>query len=128
MQPLEPIFPPGQFRAKAPLSPAVKVGNMLFISGIPPYDAEGKVAEGDFKTQMNQVMSTITSLLKEAGSDWSRVAKVNVLLTRREDFEEMNRIYAAHFPDGNYPARTTAIVYSLPRANFLLEIEAIAVL
>jgi enamine deaminase RidA (YjgF/YER057c/UK114 family) len=40
----------------------------------------------------------------------------------------MNRIYAAHFPDGKYPARTTAIVYSLPRPNFLLEIECVAVL
>jgi len=128
MQPLEQIFPPGQFEVKAPLSPAVKVGNMLFISGIPPYDAEGKLAVGDFTAQMNQTMETITAILKEAGTDWSRVAKVNVLLTRREDFEEMNRIYAAHFPDGKYPARTTAIVYSLPRANFLLEIEAIAVL
>ncbi len=128
MTPLEHIHPPGQFRVKAPLSPAVKVGNLLYVSGIPAYDEAGAIAVGDFTAQMTQVMRTITGILKEAGGDWSRVAKVNVLLTRREDFEEMNRIYAAHFPDGNYPARTTAIVYSLPRPNFLLEIECVAVL
>jgi reactive intermediate/imine deaminase len=128
MEPLQHIFPPGQFRVKAPLSPAVKVGNLLFVSGIPAYDAEGRLAVGDFPAQMRQVMASITGILAEAGADWDRVAKVNVLLTRREDFEEMNRIYAEHFPDGNYPARTTAIVYSLPRPNFLLEIECIAVL
>ena len=128
MTPLEHIQPADQFKVRAPLSPAVKCGNMLWISGIPAYDAEGKLAVGDFTAQMNQVMANITGILKEAGGDWSRVTKVNVFLTRREDFEEMNRIYAAHFPDGKYPARTTCIVYSLPRPNFLLEIECVAVL
>ncbi|MBY0337613.1 MAG: RidA family protein [Acetobacteraceae bacterium] len=128
MTPIERIHPPGQHKVAAPLSPAVRAGNMLWISGIPAYDAQGKLAVGDFTAQMNQVMANITGILKEAGADWSRVTKVNVFLTRREDFEEMNRIYAAHFPDGNYPARTTCIVYSLPRPNFLLEIECTAVL
>ncbi len=128
MPPIEPVFPPDQFRAKAPLSPAVKAGGLLFVSGIPAYDAEGKLAVGDFTAQMTQTMANITGILEAAGIDWSRVAKVNVLLTRREDFEEMNRIYAAHFPGGTYPARTTAIVYSLPRPNFLLEIECVATL
>jgi reactive intermediate/imine deaminase len=128
MTPLERIQPADQFKVAAPLSPAVKVGNLLYVSGIPAYDENGKLAIGDFTAQMTQVMKSITGILKEAGGDWSRVVKVNVLLTRREDFEEMNRIYAAHFPDGKYPARTTAIVYSLPRPNFLLEIECVAVL
>ncbi|MBB3898341.1 MULTISPECIES: RidA family protein [Roseococcus] len=128
MTPLEHIFPEGEFKVSAPLSPAVRCGNQLWISGIPAYDAEGKLAVGDFTAQMNQVMAIITKILKEAGAGWDRVVKVNVFLTRREDFEEMNRIYAAHFPDGKYPARTTCIVYSLPRPNFLLEIECTAVL
>ena len=126
--PLEHISVEGQWKVAAPLSPAVKVGNLLFISGIPAYDEHGRIAVGDFPAQMKQTMATITGILESVGAGWDRVAKVNVLLTRREDFEEMNHIYAAHFPDGKYPARTTAIVYSLPRPNFLLEIEAVAVL
>jgi 2-iminobutanoate/2-iminopropanoate deaminase len=128
MEPLEHIFPEGQHKVAAPLSPAVKVGNLLFISGIPAYAADGTLAVGDFTAQMTQTMANITGILAAAGAGWDRVAKVNVLLTRREDFAEMNRIYAEHFPEGKYPARTTAIVYSLPRPNFLLEIECIAVL
>jgi len=128
MTPLEPIFPAGQFRVKAPLSPAMRAGNLLFVSGIPAYDAEGRLARGDFTAQMTQTMASTTGILETVGAGWDRVAKVNVLLTRREDFEEMNRIYAAHFPSGVYPARTTAIVQSLPRPNFLLEIECVAVL
>lgn len=126
--PLEHVFPENQFRVSAPLSPAVKAGNMLFISGIPAYDAAGKLAVGDFPAQMRQTMANIDGILAAAGAGWDRVAKVNVLLTRREDFAEMNRIYAERFPDGKYPARTTAIVYSLPRPDFLLEIECTAVL
>jgi reactive intermediate/imine deaminase len=128
MTPLERVFPPGQHKVGAPLSPAVKAGNLLFVSGIPAYDSAGTLAVGDFTAQMTQVMSNVTAILTAAGAGWDRVAKVNVFLTRREDFAEMNRIYAAHFPDGHYPARTTAIVYSLPRPDFLLEIECTAVL
>lgn len=44
MTPLEHIQPADQFKVKAPLSPAVKCGNMLWVSGIPAYDAEGRLA------------------------------------------------------------------------------------
>jgi 2-iminobutanoate/2-iminopropanoate deaminase len=56
------------------------------------------------------------------------VVKTNVLLTRRADFADMNRIYLTYFDHGKYPARTTAIISSLPRPDALLEIECEAVL
>ena len=40
----------------------------------------------------------------------------------------MNRVYAGYFPSGNYPARTTLCVASLPHPDFLLEIECVAAL
>ncbi|CAH0441635.1 RidA family protein [Ralstonia pseudosolanacearum] len=58
---------------------------------------------------------------------WDRVVKVNVFLARREDFTEMNRIYAAHVQPGKYPARTTAVT-PLPNPDCLLEIECVATL
>ena len=128
MTPLEYIHPEGQHTLSAPLSPAIKVGNSVYVSGIPGYDDAGNLAIGDFTAQMTQVMANIAKILAASGTDWSRVVKANVFLTRREDFAEMNRIYASHFPAGKFPARTTAIVYSLPRADFLLEIECVAVL
>lgn len=126
MTALERIRVPGHHAVPSPITPAVRVGDLLFVSGIPAFDAEGRIAVGDFPAQMRQVMRNVGEILAEAGTGWPHVAKVNILLTRREDFEEMNRLYAEHFPDGAYPARTTAIVYSLPRPNFLLEIECVA--
>jgi enamine deaminase RidA (YjgF/YER057c/UK114 family) len=51
------------------------------------------------------------------------VVKVNVFLVRRQDFADMNRMYASYFPDGRYPVRTTTVVSALPQPDFHLEIE-----
>ena len=77
---------------------------------------------------MTQVMENLSRVLKSAGVDWSRVVKINVLLTSAGDFAEMNLIYGSYFADGKYPARTTVIVSGLPHPDFLLEIECEAVL
>lgn len=125
--PIEYLHAEGRQVPPVPITPAVKTGNLLFVSGIPAIDKNGKLAANDFPAQMNQVMDHITDLLKSAGVGWDRVVKVNVYLARREDFKEMNRIYAAHFQAGKYPARTTAIT-PLPSPDFLLEIDCVAVL
>jgi len=124
--PLEFIHVEGQFAIPVPLSPAVRAGNLVFVSGIPAYDKNGKLAVNDFPAQMKQVMDSITGILKAAGVGWNRVVKVNVYITRREDFKEMNRIYASYFPDGKFPARTTAVT-PLPNPDFMLEIDCVAV-
>jgi 2-iminobutanoate/2-iminopropanoate deaminase len=110
-----------------PVSQAVKVGRLVFVSGTPAFDGGGKLAVGDFPAQMKQVMDNVTATLKASGADWDRVVKTNVLLIRASDFAEMNRIYASYFPDGKYPARTTVAVAGLPHPDFLLEMECEAV-
>jgi len=124
---IEYIQPEGQAMGP-PFSPAVKVGKLVFVSGIPALDANGKIAVGDFPAQMKQVMENISGILKSAGTGWDHVVKTNILLVRRDDFKEMNQIYASYFPSKKYPARTTAVVASLPNPDFLLEIECIAAL
>jgi reactive intermediate/imine deaminase len=119
----EPLEYVGKPVRGIPVSSAVKVGKSIFVSGMPAFDADGKLAVGDFPTQMKQVMDNLTGVLKAAGTDWSRVVKTNVLLMRARDFGEMNRIYSSYFPDGRYPARTTVVVAGLPHPDFLLEIE-----
>jgi 2-iminobutanoate/2-iminopropanoate deaminase len=111
-----------------PVSTAVRVGKAIFVSGMPAFDASGKLAVGDFPAQMKQVMDNLTRVLNSAGADWSRVVKTNVLLMRASDFAEMNRVYGSYFADGKYPARTTMIVAGLPHPDFLLEIECEAIL
>ena len=111
-----------------PVSQAVKVGKLLFVSGMPPFGEGGKIAVGDFPAQMKQVMENLSGVLKSSGAGWDRVVRTTVYLTRFQDFTEMNRVYAAYFPSGNFPARTTVVISALPHPDFLLEIECEAVL
>jgi 2-iminobutanoate/2-iminopropanoate deaminase len=111
-----------------PVSQAVKVGKLVFVSGTPGYGIDRKVAVGDFSAQMKQVMENVAAILKTSGADWNRVAKTTVFLVRPDDFAQMHEIYAQSCPDGKFPARTTVVVSSLPSPDFLIEIEVEAVL
>lgn len=121
-------FGPGDGRHYPPLSLAVRHGNTLYVSGLAPYDAQGRLAVGDFAAQFAQVAANLREVLAAAGSDLTRVLKANVLLTRAGDVAEMNRLYAAVFAAGHRPARTTSVVAALPVPDFLLEIECVAAL
>ena len=111
-----------------PVSQAVKVGKLLFVSGMPPFGEGAKIAVGDFPAQMKQVMESLSGVLKSSGAGWGRVVRTTIYLTRFQDFAEMNKVYATFFPVGNFPARTTVVVSALPHPDFLLEIECEAVL
>ena len=111
--------------SSVPLSHAVKLGNIVFVSGSTPFAKDGSIAKGDFAAQMHQVMANIKEILAAAGSSLDKVAKVNVILIRISDFQAMNAIYRQYFKEGNYPARTT-IEAPLAHPDFLLEIECVA--
>lgn len=121
----EIIRPKGGAAPKVPLSPAVKTGNLVFVSGQPAFYGDRQIARGDFPAQMHQVMKNIQAILQAAGTSLERAVKVNVILVRKSDWEDMNRIYREYFKEGNYPARTT-IVCELANPDFLLEIECVA--
>jgi 2-iminobutanoate/2-iminopropanoate deaminase len=114
-------------RSKSPHSNAVKIGNMIFVSGFPGYDENVQVAKGDFAAQMRQALKHVQSVLEYAGSSIDKIAKVNVYLDRRADFDEMNEIYKEFFGSepSQWPARTT-VEARLPRKDFLLEIDCVA--
>lgn len=118
-------FPPPPGIKAPPLSYAAKVGDLLFVSGIPGFDADGNLSD-DFATQFGFVASTIKRILKEAGTDVSRLVKVNVLLTRASDVAPMNALYAGAFGPPPYPARTTCVIAQLPDPRMLIEIECVA--
>jgi 2-iminobutanoate/2-iminopropanoate deaminase len=115
--------PPG---IKAPpLSYAARVGDLLFVSGIPGFDDHGKLPE-QFEAQFEFVVRTIKQVLKDAGTDIAHLVKVNVLLTRASDVAPMNALYAEAFGPPPYPARTTCVVQALPNPAMLIEIECVA--
>lgn len=115
--------PPG---IKAPpLSYAARVGDLLFVSGIPGFDDHGQLSD-HFETQFGFAVRTIKQVLKDAGTDISHLVKVNVLLTRASDVAPMNALYAGAFGPPPYPARTTCVVHALPNPAMLIEIECVA--
>ena len=120
-------FPPPPNIKAPPLSYATRVGDLLFVSGIPGFDDAGKLSD-DFETQFGFVAATIKRILSEAGTDTSRLVKVNVLLTRASDVAAMNKLYTEAFGPPPYPARTTSVIQALPDPAMLIEIECVAAL
>lgn len=108
-----------------PLSFAARSGDLLFISGIPGFDAEGNLPDG-FEAQFANVVTNIKRILDEAGATLRGLVKVNVLLTRASDVATMNALYAGAFGPAPYPARTTCVVVALPNPAMLIEIEGVA--
>jgi 2-iminobutanoate/2-iminopropanoate deaminase len=124
MSPIQHFPPPPGIKAP-PLSYATRVGDILYVSGIPGFDDNGKLPDS-FEAQFGFVAATIKRVLREAGTDISRLVKVNVLLTRASDVATMNRLYAAAFGPAPYPARTTCVIQALPDPAMLIEIECVA--
>ena len=116
---------PGAPKAMGAYSPALRAGNLLFISGQIPLDpATGALVEGSMAEQAEQVMKNLTAMLAGAGLDFSHVVRTTVFINDMDQFAAMNEVYAKYIVDPP-PARSTVQVARLPR-NVAIEIDAIA--
>jgi 2-iminobutanoate/2-iminopropanoate deaminase len=121
------ISSPDAPKAIGPYSPAVRVGNMLFVSGQVPIDpATGNMIDGDVATQSRRVFENIGALLKAAGAGFDQVVRTTVFLADMNDFARMNDVYGQYFREP-YPARATVQVARLPK-DARVEIDVIAVM
>lgn len=119
------ISSPDAPRAIGPYSPAIRAGQLLFISGQVPIDpSTGDLAGGDIKAQTRRVMDNIGALLKAGGLDFPNVVRTTVFLADMNDFAAMNDVYGTFFVQP-YPARATVQVARLPQ-DARVEIDAIA--
>ncbi|MFO7546427.1 MAG: RidA family protein [Trueperaceae bacterium] len=111
--------------SSAPLSPGLKVGRTIFVSGQVPRTPEGTVVAGGVAAQTERVLDNIEAVLNEAGATMADVVKTTVILPQvKRDFAAMNEIYARRFPDPK-PSRTT--LGADLAIDILVEIEAIAI-
>lgn len=121
------IAAPGAPKAIGPYSPAIRAGNLLFLSGQIPIDpASGALVDGDIAAQTEQVMRNICALLDAAGAGVEHLVRTTVFLADMNEFTAMNKCYAKFLVDPP-PARATVQVARLPR-DVRVEIDAIAVL
>ncbi len=113
--------------AIGPYSQAVIINNMVYTSGVIPINPEdGTIVEGDIKKQAERVLKSLSALLKDSGSDLTKVVKTTVFIKNMEDFPLINEVYASYFTE-NYPARSCVEVARLPK-DVLIEVEAVAYL
>jgi len=121
------VTAPDAPKAMGAYSPAIKAGNLLFISGQIPVDpTTGNLIQGDIAAQADQVMRNLTALLRAGGASFTNVVRTTVYLADMNDFAGMNEVYSRYIVDPP-PARATVQVARLPR-DVKIEIDAIAVL
>ena len=121
------VTAPDAPKAMGAYSPAIKAGNLLFISGQIPVDpTTGNLIQGDIAAQADQVMRNLTALLRAASASFTNVVRTTVYLADMNDFAAMNEVYSRYIVDPP-PARATVQVARLPR-DVKIEVDAIAVL
>ena len=103
-------------------SQAVRLGDLIFVSGQLGVCPEGGLADG-FAGQTRQAIENIATVLQAAGSALSLVAKVNIFVTDFSRLGEMNEVYREYFT--HRPAKTTVEIARLDR-NAMIEIEVVA--
>jgi len=113
-------------KAIGPYSPAVRAGQLVFISGQVPIDpSTGNLIDGDIAAQTRRALDNLGALLKAAGLSYANVVRTTVFLADMNDFSAMNQAYATFFSEP-YPARSTVQVSRLPK-DARVEIDVIAV-
>jgi len=121
------VSAPNAAKPIGPYSPAIRAGNLLFISGQVGFDpTTGALIDGGISAQTDQVMRNIGALLEAAGTDFAHVVRTTVFLADMGEFAAMNAVYARYVVDPP-PARSTVQVAALPR-NARVEIDVIAVI
>jgi 2-iminobutanoate/2-iminopropanoate deaminase len=112
-------------KAAGPYSQAVKVGNLLFISGQIPVEAQsGNLVREGVELQTQQVIENIGAILHSEGLSFENVVKTTLYIRNMQDFDAINKIYAEYFQEGP-PARACVEVTRLP-GDVGIEMEAVA--
>jgi 2-iminobutanoate/2-iminopropanoate deaminase len=114
------VVAPEGTRPSPTLSPAIRVGDLLFLSGKLP-------ARGDstIEAQTKSALESMNPVLAAGGTSSANIVKCTVFLVDVKDFAGMNKAYAEYFPK-DPPARSTVVVAALVTPGAKLEVECVA--
>lgn len=102
-------------------------GRTVYISGQIAQDAQGNaVGVGNFEAQVRQVFDNIKALVEEAGGSMDHIVKITTFLTRLDEYAVFSRVRGEYF-SGPKPASSTVKVAGLISDEYLIEVEAVAV-
>lgn len=108
-----------------PFSEAVRVGNMLYLSGKLGTDGSSGLVAGGIKAETKQTMENIGRVLERSGSSFDQVVKCTVMLADMSDWGAMNEVYVTFFAPDRRPARSALGVNGLA-LGARVEIECLA--
>ena len=114
----------GQAEPISHYTDAVRFGDLLFVSGVAPFDESGAVVGEDVVAQTRQVFENLEAVLTAAGAGLADVLKVTVYLTDVDDRTRINPVGQEYFGD-HRPASTLIGVAALAVPEMLVEIEAV---
>jgi 2-iminobutanoate/2-iminopropanoate deaminase len=117
-------FRPAPGPALGPFSEAVRVGNLLFLSGAIGTDSTGTLVKGGITAEAKQVIENVKTALARNGLTMDRVVKCTVFLADIAEWPAFNTVYATYFP-GPKPARSALGGVQLVRGA-RVELECIA--
>ena len=104
-----------------PFSDAVRVGDVLYLSGQIGIGSDGKLPD-TIEAQTKQAMDNVGAVLKHAGLGYDRIFHCTAFLSDMKNWPAFNKVYVSYFPDGQMPARSAFGANGLA-LGALLEIE-----
>jgi enamine deaminase RidA (YjgF/YER057c/UK114 family) len=107
-------------------SRAVRVGNVVHVSGTGPVLPEGGCPDGPF-AQTQRAFEIAVQALRDLGGDVEHVVRTRMFMTRAEDWEEIGRAHGTFFGEVR-PAATMVVIKELLDPAWLIEVEVEAVL
>ncbi|MCK4240709.1 MAG: RidA family protein [Candidatus Atribacteria bacterium] len=111
--------------AIGPYSSALKIGNLVFVSGQLPVDPViGEIIKGEIEAQTRRSLENLKAVLESYSISMENVVKTTIFLKDMNNFSRINKIYGKYFT-GQFPARSCVEVSRLPK-DADIEIEAIA--
>lgn len=110
--------------AVGPYSQGIRAGDLIFVSGQLPANAEGVLIIDDIAAATRHTLENVNAVLSAAGAQMNDVVKATVFLTDMGDFSAMNKVYGEFFSEP-FPARACIEVAALPKGA-KVEIEVIA--
>lgn len=123
----EPIFPNDNWPARLTFSPAVRVGNLVFLSGTTATDATGNiVGPGDIVAQTRHIFQKFSVVLESVGGSLANIVETTDYVLSLDDYRKTADVRRELFKGPPWPAATGVVVSGLVRPEALIEIKGIA--
>ena len=107
----------------------VKSGKLVWIAGQTSRGVDGSViGKGDTLTQARQVNANLKTAIESVGGNLSNIVKVTIFLSKEADVEAARQAQNEYRDENDLPASSMVFVHGLVNPDYLIEIEAFAVL